>query len=234
MHALDLPTEETTREASEALRAFSGFRKKRPTHVEVVAEGDGAASVTVPVEAYAALELDMTAPLIVFDPGTGGNFEMQANNNDFRIKTYAKGSAEDVLWVDAKSTTALNDVYINDALAVGQSASSSDAIVWRTFTGSLDYTTNTITVDVTLDSTQRIIVGAIVMLTTATADDMDATYDLYDYRSGAQSQNFFVNIQRGNGSSQDTVVITYDTTNYAPNSSTEGRYKILAFYAPHL
>ena len=55
MHALDLPTEETTREASEALRAFSGFRKKRPTHVEVVAEGNGAASVTVPVEAFELL-----------------------------------------------------------------------------------------------------------------------------------------------------------------------------------
>jgi excisionase family DNA binding protein len=52
MDALDLPTEETTREASEALRAFSSFREKRPTHVEVVAEGDGAASVTVPVEAF--------------------------------------------------------------------------------------------------------------------------------------------------------------------------------------
>ena len=55
MHALDLPTEETTREASEALRALSGFRKKRPTHVEVVAEGDSAASVTVPVEAFELL-----------------------------------------------------------------------------------------------------------------------------------------------------------------------------------
>ncbi len=55
MHALDLPTEETIREASEALRAFSGFREKRPTHVEVVAEGDGAASVTVPVEAFELL-----------------------------------------------------------------------------------------------------------------------------------------------------------------------------------
>lgn len=52
MDALDLPTEETAREASEALRAFSSFREKRPTHVEVVAEGDGAASVTVPVEAF--------------------------------------------------------------------------------------------------------------------------------------------------------------------------------------
>lgn len=55
MHALDLPTEETTREASEALRAFSSFRKKRPTRVGVVAEGDGAASVTVPVEAFELL-----------------------------------------------------------------------------------------------------------------------------------------------------------------------------------
>ena len=52
MHALDLPTAETTREAGEALRAFSGFRENRPTHVEVVAEGDGVASVTVPVEAF--------------------------------------------------------------------------------------------------------------------------------------------------------------------------------------
>lgn len=55
MHVLDLPTAQTTREASEALRAFSGFRETRPTHVEVVAEGDGAASVTVPVEAFELL-----------------------------------------------------------------------------------------------------------------------------------------------------------------------------------
>lgn len=52
MEALDLPTEETAREASEALRAFSDFRQKRPNHVEVVAEGDASASVTVPVEAF--------------------------------------------------------------------------------------------------------------------------------------------------------------------------------------
>lgn len=38
-----------------ALRAFSGFRKKRPTHVEVVAEGEGSESVTVPVEAFELL-----------------------------------------------------------------------------------------------------------------------------------------------------------------------------------
>jgi excisionase family DNA binding protein len=55
MHALDLPTEETTREASEALRAFSVFREKHLTHVKVVAEGEGAASVTVPVEAFELL-----------------------------------------------------------------------------------------------------------------------------------------------------------------------------------
>lgn len=56
MHALELPTEETTREAGEALRAFSGFtRSRRPTHVEVIAEGDGAATVTVPVEAFELL-----------------------------------------------------------------------------------------------------------------------------------------------------------------------------------
>lgn len=55
MHALDLPTEATTREANEALRAFAGFRRKRPTHVEVVAEGDASASVTVPVEAFELL-----------------------------------------------------------------------------------------------------------------------------------------------------------------------------------
>lgn len=53
MHTLELPTEETTRTANEALRAFSGFTPdRRPTHVEVIAEGDGAARVTVPVEAF--------------------------------------------------------------------------------------------------------------------------------------------------------------------------------------
>lgn len=55
MHALDLPTEETAREAGEALRAFSSFREKQPTHVQVAAEGDGSASVTVPVEAFELL-----------------------------------------------------------------------------------------------------------------------------------------------------------------------------------
>ncbi len=55
MNTLDLPSEETARVASEALRGFSGFRQRRPTHVEVVAEGDGSASVTVPVEAFELL-----------------------------------------------------------------------------------------------------------------------------------------------------------------------------------
>lgn len=55
MNTLDLPTEETTREATEALRAFSSFREKPPTQVEVIAEGDGSASVTVPVEAFELL-----------------------------------------------------------------------------------------------------------------------------------------------------------------------------------
>jgi excisionase family DNA binding protein len=56
MSTLDLPSEETTREAGEALRAFSEFtRDRRPTHVEVIAEGDGAATVTVPVEAFELL-----------------------------------------------------------------------------------------------------------------------------------------------------------------------------------
>lgn len=52
MNTVELPTEETTREATEALRAFSSFRDRPPTQVEVVAEGPGSTSVTVPVEAF--------------------------------------------------------------------------------------------------------------------------------------------------------------------------------------
>lgn len=52
MHALELPTEDTARVAGEAVRAFSGSsRKRRPSHVEVVADGDRPTRVEVPVEA---------------------------------------------------------------------------------------------------------------------------------------------------------------------------------------
>lgn len=56
MHALELPSEETTQTAGEAVRAFSAaMRDRRPTLVEVVAEGDGSTRVTVPVEAFELL-----------------------------------------------------------------------------------------------------------------------------------------------------------------------------------
>jgi excisionase family DNA binding protein len=56
MHALELPSEETTRVAGEAVRAFStNIRNRRPTLVEVVSEGDGSTRVTVPVEAFELL-----------------------------------------------------------------------------------------------------------------------------------------------------------------------------------
>lgn len=50
MHALELPTEDTARAAGEAVRAFSVARKRRPSHVEVVADGDRPTRVEVPVE----------------------------------------------------------------------------------------------------------------------------------------------------------------------------------------
>ena len=56
MHALELPSEETSRVAGEAVRAGStSIRNKRPTLVEVVSEGDGSTRVTVPVEAFELL-----------------------------------------------------------------------------------------------------------------------------------------------------------------------------------
>ncbi|MEZ4240518.1 MAG: helix-turn-helix domain-containing protein [Myxococcota bacterium] len=55
MHALEIPSDETTRVAGEAVRAFSAAGGRRPTLVEVVAEGDGSTRVTVPVEAFELL-----------------------------------------------------------------------------------------------------------------------------------------------------------------------------------
>ena len=53
MHAPKLPSEETTRVAGEAVRAFSTkVGDKRPTLVEVASEGDPSTKVTVPVEAF--------------------------------------------------------------------------------------------------------------------------------------------------------------------------------------
>lgn len=63
MHAVELPSEETTRAAGEAVRAFSqAIRDRRPTLVEVVAEADGSTRVTVPVEAFELL-MDVLAHL---------------------------------------------------------------------------------------------------------------------------------------------------------------------------
>jgi excisionase family DNA binding protein len=56
MQATHLPSEETTRAAGEAVRAFSSaIRHRRPTLIEVVSEGDGATRATVPVEAFELL-----------------------------------------------------------------------------------------------------------------------------------------------------------------------------------
>jgi len=56
MHALALPSEETTRVAREAVRAFSrSIGNRRPTLVELVSEGNDTTRVTVPVEAFELL-----------------------------------------------------------------------------------------------------------------------------------------------------------------------------------
>lgn len=53
MLAIEIPNEDTSRVAQDAVRRLSGYsRAHRPSHVEVRAEGDGAATVTVPVEAF--------------------------------------------------------------------------------------------------------------------------------------------------------------------------------------
>jgi len=63
MHALDLPSEETSRAAGEAVRSLSSaMRNRRPTLVEVVAEGDGSTRATVPLEAFELL-MDVLAHL---------------------------------------------------------------------------------------------------------------------------------------------------------------------------
>jgi excisionase family DNA binding protein len=55
MQALELPSEETTQLAGEAVRALSDVRRHRPTLVEIVADGNGDAKVTVPLEAFELL-----------------------------------------------------------------------------------------------------------------------------------------------------------------------------------
>ncbi len=55
MQAVTLPSEATARAAGEAIRACSSVRDRRPTLIEVVAEGDGSTRVAVPVEAFELL-----------------------------------------------------------------------------------------------------------------------------------------------------------------------------------
>ena len=56
MNAIELPSEETTRAAGEAIRAFStALKTRRPTLVEVVTQGEEPARATVPVEAFELL-----------------------------------------------------------------------------------------------------------------------------------------------------------------------------------
>ncbi len=63
MHALELPSEETSRAAGEAVLAFSSaMRNQRPTLVEVVAEGDVSTRAMVPLAAFELL-MDVLAHL---------------------------------------------------------------------------------------------------------------------------------------------------------------------------
>jgi len=56
MNAIELPSEEATRAAGEAFRAFStALKTRRPTLVEVVTQGEEPARATVPVEAFELL-----------------------------------------------------------------------------------------------------------------------------------------------------------------------------------
>ena len=56
MNAIELPSEETTRAAGEAIRAFStALKTRRPTLVEVVTQGEEPARATVPFEAFELL-----------------------------------------------------------------------------------------------------------------------------------------------------------------------------------
>ena len=56
MQALKIPSEETSKLAREAVRAFTEVRQDHaPALVEVVADGDGGSRVTVPIEAFELL-----------------------------------------------------------------------------------------------------------------------------------------------------------------------------------
>ncbi len=53
MHAVEIPSEETARLASQAVRAFAdATRERRPNLIEIVADGDGGPRATVPIEAF--------------------------------------------------------------------------------------------------------------------------------------------------------------------------------------
>ena len=63
MNAIELPSEETTRAAGQAIRAFStALQTRRPTLVEVVTQGEEPTRATVPVEAFELL-MDVLAHL---------------------------------------------------------------------------------------------------------------------------------------------------------------------------
>jgi hypothetical protein len=159
---------------------------------------------------------DMTiskdTPTLTFDHTSGTDFTLNTDASGF----YLKRGATTIAQADS------NYLYANNGLGAGNT-SSAHVIRWERFTGTLGASPFTIT----LTGHAGDIIGATVMLTTASNVQNDSTYNLYDYldATAAANTNFFVQIGR-NPASTDTVVITYGTA-YTAGSS---RYHALVFY----
>lgn len=169
------------------------------------------------------LDIATSQPTLLFDDTDSptGDTRIRVNSGNMYFEENGSGSWATNMQIDS------DYVFANNGIVAG-TTNRNHALQWQLFTGAMG-SSSPLTVDVTLGSSPQSIQGAIVMITTATNDDADAVYRLYDYRTSQDtSTEFHVDIERGNASNQDTVKIYFDTDDYGSNA----RYKILAFYSP--
>lgn len=169
------------------------------------------------------LDIETSEPTLLFNDTGGATYDarIRVNGGTMYFEENGTGSWVTNFQIDSDFAMA------NQGMVSG-STDRTQAMAWRLFTGALGGTSPK-TIVVTHNSTKRLIQGATVMVTTSTADDTDATYRLYDYRSSALANGwFYVDIERGTAGGDDLVKIYFDTTTYGSTA----RYKIVAFYLP--
>lgn len=173
-------------------------------------------------KSYRDFAIITSEPTLTFDDSDGATYDyrIRANTGVIYFEENGTGSWVTNFKIDSDYAFALNGM-------VSGTNNRNDALQWRLFTGALGAASPCV-VDVT-NGTERKIIGATVMVTTATSDDVDATYGLYDYRTAAAgSGGFYVKIERGTAGGADEVKIYFDPADFDDAS----RYKIVAFYSP--